>query len=139
MAALCGEFGILRKTGYKIYAGTKRVGAALTDRSRRPYRQANRLPVPVEALDDVRRCGIERGELCSRLAATAHRRSELQALYQHLDDHIDRLDERVKHVANERPRATLLMTHPGVGPVTALATDVFVGDPAKIRSKNTLT
>jgi hypothetical protein len=23
------------------------------------------------------------------------------------------------------------MTHPGVGPVTALATEVFVGDPAR--------
>src|SRR6058998_1179785 len=56
---------------------------------------------------------------------TAHRRSELQALYQHLDAHVDRLGERVKHVADERPRATLLMTHAG-GAVTALATEVFV-------------
>ena len=62
---------------------------------------------------------------------TAHRRSELQALYQHLDAQVDRLDERVKHVADARPRATLLMTHPGVGPVTALATEVFVGDPCR--------
>jgi transposase len=62
---------------------------------------------------------------------TADRRSELQALYQHLQGHIDRLDDRVEHVANERARATLLMTHPGVGPVTALATEVFVGDPAR--------
>jgi transposase len=61
---------------------------------------------------------------------TAHRRSELQALYQHLDAHVDRLGERVKQVADERPRTTLLMTHPGVGAVTALATEVFVGDPA---------
>jgi hypothetical protein len=56
---------------------------------------------------------------------TAHRRSELQALYRHLEEHIDRLDERVQHVANERARATLLMTHPGVGPVTALATEAI--------------
>jgi transposase len=41
------------------------------------------------------------------------------------------IDERVQHVAKERARATLLMTHPGVGPVTALATEVFVGDPAR--------
>ena len=52
-------------------------------------------------------------------------------LYQHLDAHVDRLGERVKKVAEERPRATLLMTHPGVGSVTALATEVFVGDPAR--------
>jgi transposase len=57
---------------------------------------------------------------------TADRRSELQALYQHLQAHLDRLDDRVQQVANERARATLLMTHPGVGPVTALATEVFV-------------
>jgi transposase len=57
---------------------------------------------------------------------TAHRRSELQALYQHLDAHVDRLGARVKEVADERPRATLLMTHPGVVAVAALATEVFV-------------
>src|SRR5256714_13737178 len=62
---------------------------------------------------------------------TAHRRSELQALYQHLDAQVDRLGERVKHVVDARPRATLLMTHPGVGAVTALATEVFVGDPCR--------
>jgi transposase len=62
---------------------------------------------------------------------TAHRRSELQALYQHLDAHVDRLGEGVQHVAGERPRATLLMRHPGVGAVTALATEVFVGDPCR--------
>src|SRR5882672_11936358 len=47
---------------------------------------------------------------------TADRRSEIQALYQHLQAHIARLDDRVEHVANDRARATLLMTHPGVGP-----------------------
>jgi putative transposase len=50
MAPLCVEFGISRKTGYKIYDRYKDSGAeAFTDRSRRPYRQANRLPAPVEA------------------------------------------------------------------------------------------
>jgi hypothetical protein len=58
---------------------------------------------------------------------TAHRRSELHALYQHLDTHFDRLGERVRHVADERPRATLLMTHPGVWAVTALATGSLRG------------
>lgn len=58
-----------------------------------------------------------------------HRRDELQALYRHLNSQIDDLDERVAAQANQRPRATLLMTHPGVGPVTALATEVFLGDP----------
>src|SRR5436305_15180938 len=50
MAPLCAEFDISRKTGYKIYDRYKDNGVqAFTDRSRRPYRQANRLPAPIEA------------------------------------------------------------------------------------------
>lgn len=49
MAPLCREFGIARKTGYKIFNRYQQCGfEGLTDRSRRPYRQANRLPEPVE-------------------------------------------------------------------------------------------
>ena len=51
MASLCREFGISRKTGYKIYARYKDCGLeGLTDRSRRPYRHANRLPLQIETL-----------------------------------------------------------------------------------------
>jgi putative transposase len=51
MAPLCAEIGISRKTGYKIFERYKDCGvAAFTDRSRRPYRQANRLPPQVEAV-----------------------------------------------------------------------------------------
>jgi putative transposase len=50
MAPLCAEFGISRKTGYKIFDRYKDCGVqAFTDRSRRPYRQANRLPAQIEA------------------------------------------------------------------------------------------
>src|SRR6478752_2700177 len=50
MAPLCAAFGISRKTGYKIFDRYKDNGVtAFTDRSRRPYRQANRLPAPIEA------------------------------------------------------------------------------------------
>jgi len=39
MAPLCAEFGISRKTGYKIFDRYKDCGLeALTDRSRRPFR-----------------------------------------------------------------------------------------------------
>ena len=42
MAPLCAEFGISRKTGYKIYRRYKGCGIeGLTDRSRRPLRHAN--------------------------------------------------------------------------------------------------
>ena len=51
MAPLCAEFGISRKTGYKIVERYKDCGvAAFSDRSRRPYRQANRLPPQLEAV-----------------------------------------------------------------------------------------
>jgi len=51
MAPLCAEFGISRKTGYKIFERYKDCGvAAFSDRSRRPYRQANRLPPQLEAV-----------------------------------------------------------------------------------------
>ena len=50
MAALCKEFGISRKTGYKIFARYENHGLeGLTDRSRRPYRQAQQLPEALEA------------------------------------------------------------------------------------------
>jgi putative transposase len=50
MAPLCTEFGISRKTGYKIFDRYQDCGVqAFTDRSRRPYRQANRLPPQLEA------------------------------------------------------------------------------------------
>jgi putative transposase len=49
MAVVCDEFGISRKTGYKIYQRYKDIGTrGLTDRSRRPNRHANQLPMPVE-------------------------------------------------------------------------------------------
>jgi putative transposase len=49
MAVLCREFDISRKTGYKIFHRYKDCGLeGLTDRARRPYRQANQLPFQIE-------------------------------------------------------------------------------------------
>lgn len=49
MAVLCREFGISRKTGYKIWDRYKECGIeGLQDRSRRPYRHANQLPFQIE-------------------------------------------------------------------------------------------
>ena len=51
MAVLCREFDISRKTGYKIFTRYKCCGLeGLKDRSRRSYRQANRLPFQIEKL-----------------------------------------------------------------------------------------
>jgi len=49
MSSLCREFGISRPTGYKIFNRYKDLGLeGLEDRSRRPYRHANKLPFQVE-------------------------------------------------------------------------------------------
>jgi transposase InsO family protein len=51
MSDVCRDFGISRKTGYKIYDRYKESGlAALSDRSRRPVRYANQLPPQIESL-----------------------------------------------------------------------------------------
>jgi transposase len=43
MASLCREFGISRKTGYKILDRYEQCGVeGLSDRARRPHRDANR-------------------------------------------------------------------------------------------------
>ena len=61
MAPLCAEFGISRKTGYKIYDRYKDCGLmAFNDRSRRPYRQANRLPAPDRSRHRAAEAGVSR-------------------------------------------------------------------------------
>jgi len=61
----------------------------------------------------------------------AAQRETLLALYPQLHHSIDRLDRQIETQVNERPQARRLMTHPGVGPITALATEVFFGDPRR--------
>jgi len=51
MTDVCREFGISRKTGYKIYRRYQTLGLeALSDRSRRPVRYANQLPPQIGGL-----------------------------------------------------------------------------------------
>jgi len=51
MTDVCREFGISRKTGYKIFDRYKEHGLeALSDRSRRPVHYANQLPHQIESL-----------------------------------------------------------------------------------------
>lgn len=51
MTDACREFGISRKTGYKIFNRYKESGLeSLRDRSRRPVRYANQLPPQLESL-----------------------------------------------------------------------------------------
>jgi transposase len=60
---------------------------------------------------------------------SGQRRDELLSLYGQLHKRIEQLDRQVEEQAKQRSQARRLLTHPGVGPVTALATEVFLGDP----------
>ena len=62
---------------------------------------------------------------------SSQRRDELLRLYVQLQQRIQELDGQVETQAQQRPQALGLLTHPGVGPVTALATEVFLGDPSR--------
>lgn len=49
MAKVCRDFGISRKTGYKFWNRYQKVGLhGLKDRSRKPFRYANQLPMQIE-------------------------------------------------------------------------------------------
>ena len=65
------------------------------------------------------------------LPHASYRRSQLQALYRKMEEEIENLTQQIDELASQRPGARRLMTHPGVGPVTALATEVFLGDPRR--------
>jgi transposase len=51
MSSVCRDFGISRKTGYKIFERYKDEGLqSLSDRSRRPVRYGNQLPEQIESV-----------------------------------------------------------------------------------------
>jgi transposase len=59
---------------------------------------------------------------------TSQRRDELLSLHAQLQKRIQELDRQVEEQAGQRSQALRLLTHPGVGALTALATEVFLGD-----------
>lgn len=61
------------------------------------------------------------------------RREDLLVLLGQLNKSVDELSVAVQREAEKRPEARLLMTHPGVGPVTALAFVLIVGNPERFR------
>ena len=67
-----------------------------------------------------------------------YRRNTLQAMYKTMESEIESLTKQIAAQAGNRPGAQRLMTHPGVGPVTALATEVFLGDPARFADSQAL-
>ena len=60
---------------------------------------------------------------------TAQRREDSLALLAWLETHIDGLDARIVDAAHAHPGARLLLTHPGVGALTALTTVLVLGPP----------
>jgi transposase len=56
------------------------------------------------------------------------RRADLLGLLKSLDGQICELDQAAQRAAEEHAQARLLMTQPGVGPITALAFAVTIGD-----------
>ena len=56
------------------------------------------------------------------------RRQDLLHLLAQLDQQITPLDEAAQQAAEQNPEARLLMTQPGVGPITALAFVLTIGD-----------
>ncbi len=73
------------------------------------------------------------------MAYSMQRRDALARLYQQLQSEIDDLEKTVAACAEQRPRARLLMSHPGVGPITELATEVFLGDAARFADGKAVT
>jgi transposase len=65
---------------------------------------------------------------------THRRRDDSLELLQWLNGHIEDLDLRVSTAAAAHPDACRLMTHPGVGPLTALATVLVLGPVARFPS-----
>jgi transposase len=61
------------------------------------------------------------------------RRQDLLGLLDQLNDSVEELSAALQQEAEKRPEVRLLMTHPGVGPVTALAFVLIVGDPGRFR------
>jgi transposase len=61
----------------------------------------------------------------------ACRREDLLALLASLDQQIGKLDRAVLEAAQKNPHARLLMTQPGVGPNTALAFVLTIGDVSR--------
>ena len=61
----------------------------------------------------------------------SRRRQELLELLDGMNPKIEELTKAVEREAKKRPDALRLMTHPGVGPLTALAYVLIIGTPAR--------
>lgn len=83
------------------------------------------------------KAGMEQFKSLSLEPWTRRRRDDLLKILEQMDAHIAELNQTVESEAQRWPQAVLLMTHPGVGPIVALATVVTLGDVSRFAgSKN---
>ena len=75
--------------------------------------------------------GRQQLESLSLMPWTTRRRQELLELLDQFDPHIDDLSQAIEQEAEQMPEVKLLMTHPGVGPITALAFVLVIGSPER--------
>ena len=81
-----------------------------------------------------RLCGVRGRAVLEKLSLdgwSARRREDLLALLVGLDQQVKQLDEAVEQAAHQDRQARLLMTQPGVGPITALAFVLTIGDVSR--------
>jgi transposase len=77
--------------------------------------------------------GRQRLESILLLPWASRRRSDLLQLLDRLSPTIAELTHAVEQEAQKRPEARRLMSHPGVGALTALAYVLIIGDPERFR------
>lgn len=129
MTDLCREFGISRKTGYKIFNRYREEGpVALCERSRRPVRYANQLPDQIERLlvttkKEKPNWGARKiRELLIRKLDGDFRIPSISTVHAVLDRH-----GLVTHSIRRRARASGTALSPGVAPNELWCTD-FKGE-----------
>lgn len=129
MTDLCREFGISRKTGYKIFNRYQEEGpVALCDRSRRPVRYANQLPEQIEKLivatkKEKRNWGARKiRELLIRRLDGNYRVPSTSTVHCILDRH-----GLVTHSIRRRSKAMGTTLSPGLAPNDLWCTD-FKGE-----------
>jgi len=88
-----------------------------------------------EGIRQKKRLWSEKGrqqlESLSLMPWTAQRRQELLQLLDQFDPSIDQLNQAIEQEAERIPEVKRLMTHPGVGPITALAFVLVIGTPER--------
>ena len=67
---------------------------------------------------------------------TQQRRKDLLQLLAVVEPQIEQLDKAVEQTAQAHPQAVLLMTQPGVGPITSLAFAVTIGEASRFAHSN---